>query len=176
MAVDTAPKPTTQPLHPSRRNAPACSYNAGGHRRPAGPRTGIAHETRAGICPAGASTIDAAQAPRFDIDEQARAAFAASETWISLQSPRRLVAADDLNGVRRIDGFRRIGAPVHGLTVVAMAVHLHDRFGGDFDLDRSAAALDFGHSLRSNSAAMARSRAGRSSKTVRQTCSSATSS
>src|ERR1700722_19227492 len=43
-------------------------------------------------------SIDAAQAPRFDIDEQARAAFAASEAWISLQSPRRRVAADDLNG------------------------------------------------------------------------------
>src|ERR1700722_17148634 len=121
-------------------------------------------------------SIDTAQAPRFDIDEQARTAFAASEAWISLQSPRRRIAADALHGVCRIDGFRRIGAPVHGLAVVAMAVHLHDRFGGDFDLDRPAAALDFGHLLRSNSAAMARSRAGRSSRTVRQTCSSATSS
>src|ERR1700733_7166327 len=66
-------------------------------------------------------SIDAAQAVRFDIDEQARAAFAASEAWISLQSPRRRVAADDLDGVCRIDGFRRIGAPMHGLAIVAMA-------------------------------------------------------
>jgi hypothetical protein len=94
-------------------------------------------------------SIDAAQAPRFDIDEEARAAFAASEAWISLQSPRRRVAADDLDGVCRIDGFRRIGTPVHGLAVVAMAVELDDRLSADFDLDRSAAALDFGHSLRS---------------------------
>src|SRR5271154_5121869 len=112
-------------------------------------------------------SIDAAQALRFDIDELARAAFAAGEAGISLQSPSRRVAADDFHRVCRIDGFRRIGAPVHGLTVVAMAVELHDRFSGDLNLDRSAAALDFGHSLCSNSAAMARSRAGRSSRTVR---------
>src|SRR5580700_12072572 len=90
-------------------------------------------------------SIDAAQAPRFDIDEEARAAFAASEAWISLQSPRRRVAADDLHGVCRIDGFRRIGAPVHRLTVVAVAEELHDGLGGDFNLNRAAAALDFGH-------------------------------
>jgi hypothetical protein len=32
-----------------------------------------------------------------------------------------------------------------------MAVELHDRLGADFDLDRSAAALDFRHSLCSDS-------------------------
>jgi hypothetical protein len=49
---------------------------------------------------------------------------------------------------------------MHRLAVVAMAVELHDRLSGDFDLDRAAAALDFGHSLRSDSAAMARSSGG----------------
>ena len=34
---------------------------------------------------------------------------------------------------------------MHGLTIVAMAEELHDGLGGDFDLDRSAAALDLGH-------------------------------
>src|ERR1700722_9076908 len=56
-------------------------------------------------------------------------------------------AADDLHGVRGIDGFRGIGAPMHGLAVVAMAIELHDRLSTDFDLDHPAAALDFGHSL-----------------------------
>src|SRR3984957_16131375 len=94
-------------------------------------------------------SIDAAQALRFDIDEQARAAFAASEAWISLQSPRRRVAPDDLDGGCQIDGFRRIGAHKHVLAIVAMAIELDDRLSADFDLDRPAAALDFGHSLRS---------------------------
>jgi hypothetical protein len=92
-------------------------------------------------------SIDAAQALRFDVDEQPCAAFATGEAWISLQSPRRRVAADDLDSVCRIDGFRRIGAPVHRLAVVAMAIELHDRLSADFDRDRAAAALDFGHSL-----------------------------
>jgi hypothetical protein len=96
-------------------------------------------------------SIDAAQAPRFDIDEQARAAFATGEAGISLQSPRRRVAADDLHGVCRIDGFRRIGSAMHRLAVVAMAVELHDRLSADFDLDRAAAALDLGHSFCSGS-------------------------
>ena len=94
-------------------------------------------------------SIDAAQALRFNIDEQARAAFATGEAWISLQSPRRRVAADDLDSVCRIDGFRRIGAPVHGLAVITMAEELHDRLGGDFDLDRAAAALDLDTSINS---------------------------
>jgi hypothetical protein len=96
-------------------------------------------------------SIDAPQALRFDIDEQARAAFAAGEAGIALQSPRRRVAADDLHGVCRIDGFRRIGAPMDRLAVVAMAEELHDGLGGDFDLNRSAAALDFRHSFSSGS-------------------------
>jgi len=96
-------------------------------------------------------SIDASQALRFDIDEQPGAAFAAGEAGIALQSPRRRVAADDLHGVCRIDGFRRIGAPMHRLAVVAMAEELHDGLGGDFDLNRSAAALDFRHSFSSGS-------------------------
>jgi hypothetical protein len=55
--------------------------------------------------------VDAPEIPPQDIDKQPRAAFAAGEAWISLQSPRRRVAADDLHGICRIDGFRRIGAP-----------------------------------------------------------------
>jgi hypothetical protein len=55
---------------------------------------------------------------------------------------------------------------MHRLAVVAMAVELHDRLSADFDLDRVAAALDLGHSFSAISAAMARSRAGRSSRTV----------
>src|ERR1700734_2232475 len=121
-------------------------------------------------------SVDASQARRLNIDEQAGAAFAASEAGISLQFPRQGIAADHVDGVGGIDGFRRIGAPMHGLTVVAMAVELDDRLSRDFNFDRSAAALDLGHAFGSNSAAMARSRAGRSSRTVRQTCSSATSS
>jgi hypothetical protein len=39
----------------------------------------------------------------------------------------------------------------HRLTVVAMAEELHDGLGGDFDLDRSAAALDSRHSFDSGS-------------------------
>jgi hypothetical protein len=106
-------------------------------------------------------SIDAPHAKRFDIGKQPGAAFATGEAWISLQSPRRRVAADDLHGVCRIDGFRRIGAPVHRLTVVAVAEELHDRLGGDFNLNRAAAALDFGHSLSSDTqdAAFANTRA-----------------
>src|ERR1700722_14885339 len=49
-------------------------------------------------------SIDAAQALRFDIDEQARAAFAASEAGIALEFPGQRVAAHDLHGVCRIHG------------------------------------------------------------------------
>ena len=55
-------------------------------------------------------SIDAPEIPPQDIDEEARAAFAAGEAGISLQFPIRRVSADDLQGVCRIDGFRRIGA------------------------------------------------------------------
>ena len=106
--------------------------------------------------------IDAAKPFRFDIDEQARAAFAAGEAGIALQSPGHRVAADDLDRVGRIDGFRHIGAAMHRLAIVTMAEELDDRLGGDFDLDRSAAALDFRHSflLRlQEEAAFAKSRA-----------------
>jgi hypothetical protein len=89
-------------------------------------------------------SIDATQARRLDIDEQARAAFATGDAGIALEFPRHRVAADDLDGV---GGIRRIGAPMHRLAVVAMAVELDDRFGGDFNLDRSAAALDLGHAF-----------------------------
>jgi hypothetical protein len=40
---------------------------------------------------------------------------------------------------------------VDRLTIVAMAVELDDGLGGDFDFDRSAAALDFHRSFCSGS-------------------------
>jgi hypothetical protein len=92
-------------------------------------------------------SVHAPQAPRFDIDKETRAALAAGEAGISLQFPSRRIAADDRHGIGGIDGLRRISAPVHGLTVVAMAEELHDGFSGDFDLDRPAAALDLVHSF-----------------------------
>ena len=54
----------------------------------------------------------------------------------------------------------RIGAAVHGLAVVAMAEELHNGFGGDFDLDRAAAAFDLGHSFGSGSLVRRRLRQG----------------
>jgi hypothetical protein len=92
-------------------------------------------------------SIDAPQPPAFDIDEQTGAAFAAGEARIPLQFPRRWIAADHADGISGIDRLRRVGAPVYCLTVVAMAVKLHDGLTSDFDLDRSAAALDFDHSF-----------------------------
>jgi hypothetical protein len=121
-------------------------------------------------------SVHASKAKLFDIDKQPRAAFAACDARIALQLPIRRIAAHDLDRIGAIDGFRRIGAPMHGLTIVAVAEELHDRFGADLDLGRPAAAFNLGHAFGSISAATARSRAGRSSKTVCQTCSSATSS
>ena len=66
-------------------------------------------------------SVHAAQVPREDIDEEPRAAFAAGEAGVALQFPIQRVAADHFDRVGRIDGFRRIGAAVHGLTIVAMA-------------------------------------------------------
>ena len=91
--------------------------------------------------------VDAPKAQPFDLDEQARAAFAAGDAGTALQFPGHWVAADDLDRVGRIDGFRDIGAAMHRLAIVTMAEELDDRLGGDFDLDRSAAALDFRHSF-----------------------------
>jgi len=96
-------------------------------------------------------SVDAPQALRFDFDEETGAAFTASEAGIALEFPRRWIAADDLDHVCGVDGFRRIGAAVDCLTVVAMTVELDDRLSGDFDLDRSAPALDLYHSFGSGS-------------------------
>jgi hypothetical protein len=106
-------------------------------------------------------SIDAPHAKRFDIGKQSGAAFATGDAGVPLQFPGRWIAANDGDCVGRIDGFRRIGAPVHRLTVVAVAEELHDRLGGDFNLNRAAAALDFGHSLSSDTqdAAFANTRA-----------------
>src|ERR1700722_717293 len=92
-------------------------------------------------------SVHAPQIPPQDVDKQARAAFAASESWISLEFPGHRIAVHNLDRARRIDGFRRIGAPMHRLAVVAMTEELHDRFGSDFDLGHAAAALDLHHSL-----------------------------
>ena len=43
--------------------------------------------------------VDAPQVPRFDIDEQPCAAFAAGDAGISLEFPSHRIAADDLHGV-----------------------------------------------------------------------------
>jgi hypothetical protein len=82
-----------------------------------------------------------------ETDEQTGAAAAASEAGISLEYPCHRIAADDLHSIGGIDGFRRIGAAVHGLIIVAMAEELRDRIGCDFDIDRSAAALDWSFAL-----------------------------
>src|SRR6185437_3290911 len=66
-------------------------------------------------------SVDAPEAPRFDIDEEACPAFPAGDARIALELPPERVAAHDLDGLGRIDGFRRIGAPVHGPAIVAMA-------------------------------------------------------
>jgi hypothetical protein len=92
-------------------------------------------------------SVDPPQPLGFDIDEQPRAAFAAGDAGIALQFPTHRIAADDLDRSSGIDGFGRIGASMHRLTVVAMAVELHDGLSGDFNLDRSAATLDVGHSF-----------------------------
>jgi hypothetical protein len=92
-------------------------------------------------------SVDAPQALRFDIDEEARAAFATGDAGIALQFPSRRVAADHVDRSGGIYRFGHIGSPVHGLTVVAMAEELHNGFTGDLDLDRPAAALDLRHSF-----------------------------
>jgi hypothetical protein len=66
-------------------------------------------------------SVYAPQALRFDIDEEARAAFATGDAGIALEFPSRRVAADHVDRSGGIDRFRHIGSPVHGLTVVAMA-------------------------------------------------------
>src|SRR6185437_10944131 len=48
-------------------------------------------------------SVDAPQALGLDIDEEARAAFAAGEAGTALQLPCQWVAADDLDRIRRID-------------------------------------------------------------------------
>jgi hypothetical protein len=90
-------------------------------------------------------SVDAPEIPPEDFDEEARATFAAGEAGIPFQFPNQRIATHDFHGIGGIDGFRRIRAPVHRLTVVAMAEELHDRLGADFDFDRAAATLNLGH-------------------------------
>jgi len=56
-------------------------------------------------------SIDAAQVPRFDLDEHTRAALAAGDAGVALQFSIRRVAPDDLDCISGIDGFRRIAPP-----------------------------------------------------------------
>jgi hypothetical protein len=75
------------------------------------------------------------------------------QSRISFRSPVRRLVADDAHGACRIDGFGHVGATMDDLAIVTMAVELGDRFAGNFDFDRAAAAGDshrFGHGLVSN--------------------------
>ena len=56
-------------------------------------------------------SVHAPQIPPQDVDEEARAAFAAGEAGISLQFPSHRIAANDFHSIGGIHGFRRIGAP-----------------------------------------------------------------
>jgi hypothetical protein len=74
------------------------------------------------------------------IDEEARSTVATENARISFQSKGRRLATDDAHGVCRVDGFGHVGAAVDDLAIVTMAVELGDRFAGNFDFDRAAAA------------------------------------
>ena len=97
--------------------------------------------------------VDPSEPQGQDVDEQARAAVATENARVSFQSKGRGLAADDAHGVGRIDGFGHVSAAVDDLAIVTMAVELCDRFAGNFDFDRAAAAGDchrFGHGFVSN--------------------------
>jgi hypothetical protein len=97
--------------------------------------------------------IDPPELQSQDIDEEARPAAATENARVSFQSKGRGLAAGDAHGVRRIDGFGHVGGAVDDLAIVAMAVELGDRFAGNFDFDRAAAAGHshrFGHGFVSN--------------------------
>jgi hypothetical protein len=103
--------------------------------------------------------IDPSEPQSEHLDEEARSAVATENTRISFQGPGRRLAADDAHGVGRIDGFGHVSAAVDDLAIVTMAVKLGDRFAGNFDFDRAAAAGDshrFGHGLASNRGGAAR--------------------
>ena len=74
------------------------------------------------------------------------------------KSKGRGLAADDDGGVRRIDGFGHVSRAVDDLAILAMALELGDRSGGNFDFDCAAAAgcsRCFGHGLVSSLAGAA---------------------
>ena len=60
-------------------------------------------------------SVDAPKASTQDINEEPGAAFAAGKAGVALEFPRQGIAADNVDGVGGIDGFRRIGAAMHGL-------------------------------------------------------------
>jgi hypothetical protein len=97
--------------------------------------------------------VDPSEPQSQHFDEEARPTVATENARISFQSPGRRLPADDTHGVRRIDGFGHVGAAVDDLAIVTMAVELGDRFAGNFDSDRAAAAGAshcFGHGFVSN--------------------------
>ena len=84
---------------------------------------------------------------------QLMGAAAASEEAAAIagQGRSRRFAADDADGVRRIEGFGCLSRAVDDLAIVAMAEELGDRLPGNFDFDRAAAAgrsHRFGHGFR----------------------------
>jgi hypothetical protein len=103
--------------------------------------------------------VDPSEPQSEHFDEEARSAVATENARVSFQSKGRGLAADDAHGVGRIDGFGHVSAAVDDLAIVTMAVELCDRFAGNFDFDRAAAAghsYRFGHGLASNRGGAAR--------------------
>src|SRR5579872_1300068 len=86
---------------------------------------------------------DAPDSSAGKLGKQVRAASRAAHPLRCPYDHRRRLAPDDLHRRRGIDRRRRISRAVSGLAIAAMAIELHDRFAGDFQTDRAAAALRF---------------------------------
>ena len=66
-----------------------------------------------------------------DVDEEARSAVAAENAGVSFQSKGRGLAADDADGVGRVDGFGHVSRAVDDLAIVAVTKELGDWLGSN---------------------------------------------
>ena len=65
------------------------------------------------------------------------------QKWrVPLQGPCLWTAENDRHRIGRINQCRGIGRSMDGVTVIAMAIELNERFAGQFNLHLPAAALN----------------------------------
>ncbi len=67
----------------------------------------------------------------LNVIKQVLTAFCTAYSWKRIGSHRSGVALDDFHRLCRVDCYWHIGCPMSRLTVIAMAVELHDGFSSN---------------------------------------------